>query len=73
MIAKADLSSFLSVRSASLVLDVQCLILTVTYFAGGSGYKASVTHYFNSSTEISACAVQPGSEEDLQKIVRLYS
>ncbi|KAH0826904.1 hypothetical protein J3R83DRAFT_4496 [Lanmaoa asiatica] len=35
---------------------------------GGSGYKASVTHYFNSSTEISACAVQPGSVEDLQSI-----
>ncbi|KAG6371882.1 hypothetical protein JVT61DRAFT_8884 [Boletus reticuloceps] len=36
---------------------------------GGSGYKASVTHYFESSTEVAGGAVQPGSEEDLAKIV----
>ncbi|KAF8552570.1 FAD-binding domain-containing protein [Imleria badia] len=37
---------------------------------GGSGYKASVTHYFESSTEVAGGAVQPGSEDDLARIVK---
>ena len=41
--------------------------------AGGSGYKASVTHYFESSAQVAGGAVQPGSEEDLAKIVSLFS
>ncbi|KAH0826902.1 hypothetical protein J3R83DRAFT_4493 [Lanmaoa asiatica] len=40
---------------------------------GGSGYKASVTHYFESSTEVAACAVQPGSVEDLGSIVKVIA
>ncbi|KAF8132913.1 hypothetical protein EV363DRAFT_1162984, partial [Boletus edulis] len=41
------------------------------YFAfGGEGYKSSVRHFFESSTEIAAGAVQPGSKEDLAEIVK---
>lgn len=39
--------------------------------AGGAGYKASITHYLESSTEVAGGAVQPGSVEDLQSIVSL--
>lgn len=56
-------------------MSVECLISTyyAFRFAGGSGYKASVTHYFESSTEVAGGAVQPGSEEDLAKIVGFFS
>jgi len=37
---------------------------------GGSGYKASVTHFFESSTDVAGGAVQPGSEKDLAEIVK---
>ncbi|KAF8436318.1 hypothetical protein L210DRAFT_3549436 [Boletus edulis BED1] len=41
------------------------------YFAfGGEGYKSSVRHFFESSTEIAAGAVQPGSKEDVAEIVK---
>ena len=36
---------------------------------GGEGYKSSVRHYLESSSEIAFAAVQPGSVEDLSKIV----
>lgn len=36
---------------------------------GGEGYKSSVRHYLESSSEIAFAAVQPGSAEDLSKIV----
>ncbi|KAF8552573.1 FAD-binding domain-containing protein [Imleria badia] len=49
---------------------IQKIVMIAKADLSGNGYKASVTHYFNSSTEISACAVQPGSEEDLQKIIK---
>ena len=38
-------------------------------FKGGEGYKSSVRHYLESSTEISAGAVQPGSVADLCDIL----
>lgn len=38
---------------------------------GGAGYKLSVSHQFESSSEVARCAVQPGSVDDLKKIVRV--
>ncbi|KAG6376571.1 hypothetical protein JVT61DRAFT_1549 [Boletus reticuloceps] len=44
------------------------------YFAfGGEGYKSSVRHFFESSTEIAAGAVQPGSKEDLANILKVIA
>jgi hypothetical protein len=39
------------------------------YLKGGIGYKLSVTHEFESSSEVARCAVQPGNIDDLKKIV----
>ena len=36
---------------------------------GGEGYKSSIRHYLESSSEIAFAAVQPGNAEDLSKIV----
>ncbi|KIJ12388.1 hypothetical protein PAXINDRAFT_171197 [Paxillus involutus ATCC 200175] len=37
---------------------------------GGEGYKSSVRHFLESSCEIAACAVQPGSPHDLGEILK---
>ncbi|KAG2070250.1 FAD-binding domain-containing protein [Suillus decipiens] len=39
---------------------------------GGAGYKLSVSHQFESSSEVARCAVQPGSVDDLKKIVKVF-
>jgi len=36
---------------------------------GGHGYKNSVRHYFDSSSEVARAAVEPGHKDDLAKIV----
>ncbi|KIJ65828.1 hypothetical protein HYDPIDRAFT_39012 [Hydnomerulius pinastri MD-312] len=38
---------------------------------GGEGYKSCVRHYLESSCEIAACGIQPGSVADLEKIVKV--
>lgn len=40
--------------------------------SGGSGYKLSVSHQFESSCEVARCAVQPGSIDDLKKIMKVF-
>lgn len=37
---------------------------------GSQGYKDSVRHYVDSSSEVASIAVQPGNEEDLSKIIQ---
>lgn len=39
------------------------------YVKGGAGYNLSVSHQFESSSEVARCAVQPGNIDDLKKIV----
>jgi hypothetical protein len=39
------------------------------YLKGGAGYNLSVSHQFESSSEVARCAVQPGNIDDLKKIV----
>jgi len=33
-------------------------------------YVSDVSHYFSSSSQVSTCSVEPGSPEDVSKIVR---
>lgn len=33
-------------------------------------YVSDVSHYFSSSSQVSTCSVEPGSAEDVSKIVR---
>lgn len=40
---------------------------------GGAGYKLSVSHQFESSSQVARCAVQPGSVEDLKKIMQVLA
>ncbi|KAG1869490.1 hypothetical protein F4604DRAFT_1926884 [Suillus subluteus] len=39
---------------------------------GGAGYKLSVSHQFESSSEVARCAVQPGNVDDLKKIMKVF-
>ncbi|KIK48211.1 hypothetical protein CY34DRAFT_735217 [Suillus luteus UH-Slu-Lm8-n1] len=41
--------------------------------SGGIGYKLSISHQFESSSEVARCAVQPGDINDLKKIVSARS
>lgn len=38
---------------------------------GGAGYKLSVSHQFESSSEVARCAVQPGNIDDFEKIMKV--
>lgn len=63
-----------SLQSAITDIKAICDKSTSTsqYFPfGGEGYKSCVRHYFESSTEIAAGAVQPGSVSDLCDIVKV--
>lgn len=40
---------------------------------GGAGYKLSVSHQFESSSQVARCAVQPGNVEDLKKIMQVLA
>lgn len=39
---------------------------------GGAGYNLSVSHQFESSSEVARCAVQPGNIDDLKKIMKVF-
>lgn len=39
---------------------------------GGAGYKLSVSHQYESSSEVARCAVQPGNIDDLKKIMKVF-
>ncbi|KAH9924781.1 uncharacterized protein B0H18DRAFT_1104924 [Fomitopsis serialis] len=43
------------------------------YDYGGEGYKSSVRHFLDSSADVAAFAVQPGSEESLSKIIQVLA
>ncbi|KAG1741127.1 hypothetical protein EDB19DRAFT_1706487 [Suillus lakei] len=47
-----------------------CTAALKYYLKGGAGYKLSVSHQFESSSQVARCAVQPGSVDDLKKIVK---
>ncbi|KAH9924779.1 uncharacterized protein B0H18DRAFT_1011165 [Fomitopsis serialis] len=46
---------------------------SVLYEFGGEGYKSSVRHFLESSTDVAAYAVQPGSETTLVEIMKVIA
>jgi len=46
--------------------------LSADWFTGDPSYTEGVRHYFASSQDSPACVVEPGTPEDVGKVVRSF-